>query len=76
MSIKYEWTGFVAAILGAISFYTLVYHNYVIQDTTSLSFIWLFTTTGLQFLWLIFGLANNIRPTILVAPLVLSLIHI
>ena len=69
MGVKYEWIGFIAAIIGTVSFYTLVYHNYVTQDTTSLSFTWLIVTIILQLLWLIFGLVNNIRPTILASPL-------
>jgi uncharacterized protein with PQ loop repeat len=67
---KYEWIGFIAAIAGVLSYYSLVYHNYVLQNTASLSFIWLIVTLLLQILWFIFGMANKIRPTILAAPLV------
>ncbi len=66
---NYEWIGFIAAIGGVVSYYTLVYHNYIIQDTSSLSFTWLFLTVVLQLLWFIYGVANNIKPTILASPL-------
>ena len=71
MTKKYEWIGFTAAIVGVLSYYSLVYHNYIIQDTASLSFIWLFVTVALQVLWFIFGMANQIRPTIFAAPFVI-----
>jgi uncharacterized protein with PQ loop repeat len=69
--MKHEWIGFSAVIISVFSFYTLVYHNYQIQNTQSLSLGWLFTATILQSLWFIFGIINNIRPTILMSPLML-----
>jgi len=69
MARKLESIGFIAAILTIISFYSLVYHNHSIQNTTSLSPIWLGTTFLIQVLWLIFSIANDIRPTLLSAPI-------
>tara|TARA_B110000285_G_C14791349_1_gene453160 strand:- start:305 stop:574 length:270 start_codon:yes stop_codon:yes gene_type:complete len=71
MKRKLEYIGFIAAILGTISFYSLVYHNYNLQDTTSISPYWLVMSIIIQILWLIFGISNNIRPTIVSAPLVI-----
>jgi uncharacterized protein with PQ loop repeat len=71
MNKKLESIGFMAAILGIISFYILVYHNYKLQNTTSLSSYWLGLSVLIQIFWLIYGLTNSIRPTILSAPLVI-----
>ena len=69
MNRKLELIGFIAAILTVFSFYSLVYHNYVLQNTTSLSPLWLGTTFLIQILWLIFAVANGIRPTLISVPL-------
>ena len=71
MPRKYEWVGFSAAILTIISFSSLVHHNYTLQDTTSLSPYWLFTSFILQVLWFIYSIVNDIRPTLVSAPLVI-----
>jgi uncharacterized protein with PQ loop repeat len=69
MKRKLEYIGFTSVILGIISFYSLVYHNYILQDTTSVSPIWLGMSVIIQILWLIYGITNNIRPTIISSPL-------
>ena len=69
MNRKLELIGFIASILTVLSFYSLVYHNHVLQNTTSLSPLWLGTTFLIQILWLIFAVANGIRPTLISAPL-------
>ena len=71
MNRKFESIGFMGAILGVISFYILVYHNYKLQNTTSISSYWLGLSVLIQIFWLIYGVTNNIRPTILSAPLVI-----
>ena len=71
MPKKYEWVGFSAAILTIISFFSLVHHNHKLQDTKSLSPYWLFTSFILQLLWLIYSMANDIRPTLVSAPLII-----
>jgi uncharacterized protein with PQ loop repeat len=71
MARKLELIGFIAAILGVLSFYSLVYHNHNLQNTTSLSSYWLGLSVIIQTLWLIFGLTNNIRPTLISSPLII-----
>ena len=71
MPRKYEWIGFSAAILTIISFFSLVHHNYKLQDTTSLSPSWLFATFIIQLLWFIYAIANDIRPSLVTTPLVM-----
>lgn len=71
MAKNYELIGFIAAIGSVVSYYALVYHNYILQDTTSLSFLWLFLTVALQLLWFIYGLANNIKPNMVASPLLI-----
>jgi len=69
MKRKLEYIGFISAILGVISFYSLVYHNYILQDTSSISPYWLVMSVIIQILWLIYGITNNIRPSIVTSPL-------
>jgi len=68
---KLQHIGLMAAGLTFISFYSLVYHNWMIQDPTSLSWIWLGTGIIVQILWLIFGFVNEILPTMILSPLIL-----
>ena len=71
MTRKHEYIGFIAAILGVLASYSLVYHNYNLQDTTSISSYWLIMSLIIETLWLIYGISNNIRPTIVSAPIVI-----
>jgi uncharacterized protein with PQ loop repeat len=69
---KLQHIGLMAAGLTFISFYSLVIHNFQIQDTKSLSWIWLGTGIIVQILWLIFGFINEILPTMILSPLILA----
>jgi uncharacterized protein with PQ loop repeat len=69
---KLQHIGLIAAGLTFISFYSLVYHNWMIQDPTSLSWIWLVTGIIVQIFWLIFGFVNEILPTMILSPLMLA----
>jgi len=68
---KFQNIGLLAAGLTLISFYSLVYHNFKIQDPTSLSWIWLGIGILVQILWIIFAYANNILPSMILSPLML-----
>lgn len=68
---KFQSIGILAAAINLISFYSLVIHNFQIQDPTSLSWTWLFLGIGVQILWMIFGFANEILPSMILAPLIL-----
>jgi len=68
---NFQIIGLLAAGINLISFYSLVIHNYQIQDPTSLSWTWLFLGICVQILWMIFGFANEILPSMILAPLIL-----
>jgi hypothetical protein len=63
--------GLLAAGISLFSFYSLVFHNFQIQDPTSLSWTWLLLGIVIQILWIIYGFANSILPTMLLTPLIL-----
>jgi len=68
---KLQHIGLLASGISLISFYSLVYHNFEIQDPTSLSWTWLFLGIIIQILWIIFGVTNEILPIMILAPLIL-----
>lgn len=68
---NFQIIGLLAAGINLISFYSLVIHNFQIQDPTSLSWTWLFLGIGVQILWMIYGFANEILPSMILAPLIL-----
>lgn len=69
---KLQHIGLMAAVLTFISFYSLVIHNFQIQDPKSLPWIWLGTGIIVQILWLIFGFVNEILPIMILSPLILA----
>jgi len=68
---KYEHVGLLAAILSLISFYSLVFHNFKVQNTTSLGWVWLFSGILTQMCWAIYAYANNILPSQILSPLMI-----
>jgi uncharacterized protein with PQ loop repeat len=68
---KLQHIGLMAAGINLFSFYSLVFHNWIIQDPTSLSWMWLGTGIIVQILWSIFGFVNEILPTMILSPLIL-----
>lgn len=68
---KYEIIAYIAGSLNIIAFFNLVIHNYTIRDTNSLSWTWLLTGLVTQVLWLIFGVANQILPNIIISPILM-----
>lgn len=69
---KLQHIGLMAAGLTLFSFYSLVYHNWKIQNPTSLSWFWLVSGIIVQILWIIFGFVNDILPTMILSPLILA----
>ena len=67
---KYQWIGLTAAVISVSSFYSLVYHNFSVNDTNSLSWYWLFSGIFLQGLWGLYGYSNYILPTMILTPLI------
>jgi len=66
---KFELIGLLAALISLIAFYELVFFNFNLSDTTSLSWIWLITGITTQIMWGIYGFSNYILPTMIAAPL-------
>jgi uncharacterized protein with PQ loop repeat len=72
MGKKYDILGYIASILGIISFVTLVIHNHYEQDTDSLSPYWLIFGIIIQILWFTYGYINKVYPLLLAPPIILS----
>ena len=68
---KFQYIGLLAATLSLISFYSLVIFNFNIENTLSLSWLWLLSGIITQFFWLIYAYANNILPSKILAPLMI-----
>ena len=56
MQNKFEYLTGIAGVLIIISFTDLVYNVYKTQETSNLTYSWMFLIIAAQFLYLIFGI--------------------
>ena len=68
---KYEFVGFAASILSSISMLPQVWSVAQTGEVDNISMAWIFLTILASCLWFFFGLANNIRPTIISSAVIL-----
>ena len=61
MQNKFEYLTGIAGVLIIISFTDLVYNVYKTQETSNLTYSWMFLIIAAQFLYLIFGIINDIE---------------
>ena len=80
MQNKFEYLTCIAGVLIIISFTDLVYNVYKTQETSNLTYSWMFLIIAAQFLYLIFGIINDIEgiyiPSIIIILMISYIFHV
>ena len=80
MQNKFEYLTGIAGVLIIISFTDLVYNVYKTQETSNLTYSWMFLIIAAQFLYLIFGIINDIEgiyiPSIIIILMISYIFHV
>jgi len=71
---KLESLTWIAGIIVIFSFSDLVYNVYLTNNTSSLTFIWIFLVIASQLLYFIFGIVNHIEGIYITSAFILLMI--
>ena len=72
--VQSETVGFIAAIIGVIAYFPLVYQVVFKKATHSLHYLWIALVVISSVLWILYGIKNKLLPNIYGSVIVLGML--